>query len=87
MRTLKTLRDMQLVWVTDEAGTGAGHYQRSPVGIFATIDELRIEAIKHIKDLEIETPFPTIEHSAKIEWIKHFFNITDEELSKEVLGE
>ena len=54
-----------------------------------TISEplLRAEAIKWIKELELdysEQPdgmtFESADSIAKISWIKHFFNITDEEL-------
>lgn len=40
-------------------------------------EELRHEAIKWIKDLQIETIDGT---SDTIDWIKHFFNITEEDL-------
>ena len=45
---IKRLKEKQYVWVTDNAETGEGHYQISPVGIF-----IKVEDIDKLAGLEI----------------------------------
>ena len=34
------LKEKQYVWVTDNAKTGEGHYQISPIGIFIKVEDV-----------------------------------------------
>jgi hypothetical protein len=88
LKTLKELRCICFFCLDDEL-----REEEYPKQI--DVEELRKEAIKWIKELEKsiaigkmlegqagEGAFSDIEskEKAQIEWIKHFFNITDEEL-------
>jgi len=45
-------------------------------------EDLRAEAIRWVKNLskEIKEGYVVISRLAQIEWIKHFFNLTEEDL-------
>ena len=69
---LRTLKDFEETYCDAE-------------GLTNSIDkeDLRAEAIKWIKELYnhiSQYPADVLETEGKIDWIKHFFNITDEEL-------
>jgi hypothetical protein len=79
MIKLKTLTDIE-----EDADVGC---ESHIAGVASYV--LRQEAIKYIKELskllddkEMQSPisWTSIQNRAKIEWIKHFFNITEEEL-------
>jgi len=65
---LKTLKDLKVPYsdITMKLGQS--------IPVIVEYDILRQEAVKWIKYKE------TIPDSAVIEWIKHFFNITDEDI-------
>ena len=75
MTQLKTLEDIEFKHEWNEA--------QKPFAVYS--EDLRAEAINWIKELEKEergmwkTGNPLVAKHAKL-WIKHFFNITDEEL-------
>lgn len=72
MTELKTLKDLILTFDNIEE--------------IATMRAIQLEAIKWIKQLEEYREFreykklSTSENNCMVNWIKHFFNITDEEL-------
>lgn len=79
--TLKTLKDIQyLVEFRPEGKEGV-----IPTGSYVRIWELRQEVIKHVKDLIKDRDLEDRESECayldgQIDWIKYFFNITEEDL-------
>ncbi len=83
-KTLKTLKDL-------EGGIGnAEYFHREDIeptndyNKVVLVDELKQEAIKWVKDIRDSTP-STSQKKEDIRcfsesWIKHFFNITEEDL-------
>ena len=67
---LKTLKDLE-------------HQQYGSYMMYAKIEELRQEAIEHLKHINLDCPCPPEETKAidsVRDWITWFFNITEEEI-------
>lgn len=73
MTELKTLKDIRVLWNSEQ----------SPEA-YAVLQDIRLEAIKWIKDirenLDYNIPNKCKDTIGLICWIKHFFNITEEDL-------
>lgn len=66
-KNLKTLKDLEFEW----------DYKYSDTYPVVDVEKLKEEAIKWYKEWEITNG---IGSAAVLEWIKHFFNLTEEEL-------
>jgi len=77
MTTLKTLKDFEFIY-------GACGESGSTTTGMTGIDEVKQEAIKWIKALNNCSGFDgSYDNIAIKKWIKHFFNITEEDLKDE----
>ncbi len=72
---LKTLKEMDMIDIEDRKG-----FTEEVV----RVEELKAEAIKWVKKIRMEHHGAQIPEllgeNPKAEWIKHFFNITEEDL-------
>ena len=87
MTELKTLKDLEEIWFLGQDRNDAIH-----IGTNVCLKQLRAEAIKWIKKLSKDIKksktwygITVIDNSvaknyAQVEWIKHFFNITEADL-------
>lgn len=90
MTELKTLKDLSILkrGRRREDTDRTGLYDMMIVGEYSTIcfpDQLREEAIKWVKhiynDARLEHRPLNDKDKHEIDWIKHFFNLTDEEIT------
>lgn len=87
MVDLKTLKDLERPTVYLDTGTVSERKVNFEPYMIVLTDKLRQEAIKHIRHLranpvketwDLDTDINT--NAFKEDWIKHFFNITEEDL-------
>jgi len=74
MTELKTLKDLRVWDLKELEKDEQGHVH---------IEELKAEGIKWVKfqkDIQMHNPRYFNEYRLNIQWIKHFFNITEEDL-------
>lgn len=79
MSDLKTLKDLSPVMITGDGENTRDYFDDKLVDR----EVLRQEAIKWVKELDNKQDYETkekIDLAHTVSWIKHFFNLTEEDL-------
>ena len=70
---LKTLRELSYTYHRDRSG-------KKIYRDFVNIKELKAEAVKWVKEIQKDKTKSNEERASQMVWIKHFFNLTEEDL-------